>query len=168
MAPSKVESGQRKGSGYLKKIGSCAANLESVKLLISRVYSRFDVSSSIVTVLTSGISWIIFALGNLLCLKTRHFAKSYWPKPNFMKLKESLKRYLQSPFRILLSCHRINGELWWTGWLVATGASRNGWAASNFHSCCDNEGPTLTVIKSGEYIFGGYAGQEWKSKNFGL
>ncbi|XP_058953338.2 uncharacterized protein [Pocillopora verrucosa] len=44
-------------------------------------------------------------------------------------------------------------------------ASRNGWAASNFHSCCDNKGPTVTVIKSGNYIFGGYTEQPWQSSN---
>ena len=43
-------------------------------------------------------------------------------------------------------------------------ASRDGWGASNFHSCCDNKGPTLTVIKSGNYIFGGYTEHEWKGK----
>lgn len=26
-------------------------------------------------------------------------------------------------------------------------ASRNGWPASNFHSCCDNKGPTVTVVR---------------------
>ena len=41
-------------------------------------------------------------------------------------------------------------------------ASRNGWAANNFHSCCDNKGPTVTVIKSGNYIFGGYIEQYWE------
>ena len=42
-------------------------------------------------------------------------------------------------------------------------ASRNGWAAANFHSCCDNKGPTVTVVKSGNYIFGGYTDQSWES-----
>ena len=41
-------------------------------------------------------------------------------------------------------------------------ASRNGWAASNFHSCCDNKGPTVTVVKSGNYIFGGYTEHQWE------
>ena len=27
-------------------------------------------------------------------------------------------------------------------------ASRNGWTASNFHSCCDNKGPTVTMVKN--------------------
>ena len=40
-------------------------------------------------------------------------------------------------------------------------ASRNGWAASNFHSCCDNKGPTVTVVKSGNCIFGGYTEKNW-------
>ena len=44
-------------------------------------------------------------------------------------------------------------------------ASRNGWAASNFHSCCDSKGPTVTVVKSGNYIFGGYTDQSWDSKS---
>ena len=43
-------------------------------------------------------------------------------------------------------------------------ASRDGWAASSFHSSCDNEGPTVTVIKSGNYIFGGYSEGEWDGK----
>lgn len=47
-------------------------------------------------------------------------------------------------------------------------ASYNGWAASNFHSCCDNKGPTVTVIKSGNYIFGGYTEQLWESHGSGL
>jgi len=40
-------------------------------------------------------------------------------------------------------------------------ASRNGWAASDFHARCDNRGPTLTVVKSGNCTFGGYTEQSW-------
>ena len=42
-------------------------------------------------------------------------------------------------------------------------ASRNGWAAANFHSCCDKKGPTVTVVKCGNYIFGGHTDQSWES-----
>ena len=42
-------------------------------------------------------------------------------------------------------------------------ASRNGWGSANFHSCCDNKGPTVTVVKSGNYIFGGYTEHPWES-----
>ena len=45
-------------------------------------------------------------------------------------------------------------------------ASSNGWAASNFHSYCDNKGPTVTVIKSGNYIFGGYTDQSWDGRSY--
>ena len=45
-------------------------------------------------------------------------------------------------------------------------ASRDGWAASNFHSCCDSKGPTVTVVKSGNYIFGGYTDQSWGGKSY--
>ena len=43
-------------------------------------------------------------------------------------------------------------------------ASRNGWAAANFHSFCDRKGPTVTVVKSGKWIFGGYTEQHWEGK----
>ena len=43
-------------------------------------------------------------------------------------------------------------------------ASRNGWNAVNFHSVCDRKGPTVTVVKSGNNIFGGYTEQSWERK----
>ncbi|KAL9951571.1 hypothetical protein ACROYT_G044255 [Oculina patagonica] len=42
-------------------------------------------------------------------------------------------------------------------------ASRDGWNSCHFHSCCDNKGSTVTVIKSGNYIFGGYTEEQWDS-----
>ena len=45
-------------------------------------------------------------------------------------------------------------------------ASRDGWTVSNFHSCCDSKGPTVTVVKSGNYIFGGYTDQTWDGKSY--
>ena len=45
-------------------------------------------------------------------------------------------------------------------------ASRDGWTASKFHSICDNKGPTVTVVKSGNNIFGGYTEQSWDGKFF--
>ena len=43
-------------------------------------------------------------------------------------------------------------------------ASRNGWAATDFHTRCDNKGPTLTVVKSENCIFGGFTEKSWASK----
>ena len=46
-------------------------------------------------------------------------------------------------------------------------ANRNGWAATNFHSCCDNKGPTVTVVRSSNgCVFGGYTEQPWQCKSF--
>ena len=61
------------------------------------------------------------------------------------------------------------------GWLPATGlegewyllfrASRDGFAAQTFHSKCDNKGPTVTVVKSGANIFGGFTEISWTASN---
>ena len=42
-------------------------------------------------------------------------------------------------------------------------ATFNGWSSSNFHSCCDNKGATVVVVKSGKYIFGGFTECSWDS-----
>jgi len=43
-------------------------------------------------------------------------------------------------------------------------AKTDGWAASTFHRQCDNKGPTVTIIKVNNYIFGGYTDVSWSSK----
>ena len=45
-------------------------------------------------------------------------------------------------------------------------ASRDGWHSSRFHALCDYKGPTVTVVKSGNYIFGGYTEQSWDGKHY--
>lgn len=43
-------------------------------------------------------------------------------------------------------------------------ASRDGFAASTFHSKCDNRGETITIIQStNDNIFGGYTSKPWTS-----
>ena len=53
-------------------------------------------------------------------------------------------------------------------WKRCWRASVDGWAASTFHSRCDNKGPTVTIIRvGGKYIFGGYTSLSWgKWKDF--
>ena len=47
-------------------------------------------------------------------------------------------------------------------WKRCWRASVDGWAASTFHSGCDNKGPTVTIIRvGGKYIFGGYTSLSW-------
>lgn len=42
-------------------------------------------------------------------------------------------------------------------------ATADGKTPTDFHRCCDNKGPTLVVIQSGEYICGGYTSKSWTS-----
>lgn len=45
-------------------------------------------------------------------------------------------------------------------------ASTNGFGGSNFHTFCDNKGPTLSIIKTtGNYIFGGFTNISWDLSN---
>ena len=51
-----------------------------------------------------------------------------------------------------------------TLWQLCWRASQHGWAASEFHNRCDNKGPTVTIIRVGVYIFGGYSDVSWGGK----
>ena len=48
-----------------------------------------------------------------------------------------------------------------SAWKRCWRASVDGWAASTFHSRCDGKGPTVTIIRVGRYIFGGYTSVSW-------
>ena len=50
-------------------------------------------------------------------------------------------------------------------WRLLFRASRDGFGSQTFHSKCNNKGPTVTVVKSGVYIFGGFTENSWTSKN---
>ena len=52
-------------------------------------------------------------------------------------------------------------------WRLLFRASRDGFAASAFHSKCVNKGPTVTVVKSGANIFGGFTEKPWASPGAG-
>jgi len=51
-------------------------------------------------------------------------------------------------------------------WVLIYKATRDGFRAVDFHRCCDNQGPTMTIIqsKSGGYLFGGYSSVSWASR----
>ena len=46
-------------------------------------------------------------------------------------------------------------------WKRCWRASVDGWAGSTFHFRCDGKGPTVTIIRVGRYIFGGYTSLSW-------
>ena len=49
-------------------------------------------------------------------------------------------------------------------WKLLFRGSRDGFQAQTFHSKCDNKGPTVTIMKSGNYIFGGFTEKSWDSE----
>ena len=51
-------------------------------------------------------------------------------------------------------------------WRLLFRASRDGFAAETFHSKCDNLGPTVTIVKNGNYIFGGFTDVSWARSKF--
>jgi len=46
-------------------------------------------------------------------------------------------------------------------WLLCYRASSHGWDVSNFHSRSDGKNHTVTIIKVGVYVFGGYTDIAW-------
>lgn len=53
------------------------------------------------------------------------------------------------------------------GWKLCYRASVDGWIADDFHRKCDDVGPTVTLVKCGTNVFGGYADQSWKKNTSG-
>lgn len=51
-------------------------------------------------------------------------------------------------------------------WRLLFRASRDGFGSESFHSKCDKKGPTITIARSGEYIFGGFTEESWRRKVF--
>ena len=51
-------------------------------------------------------------------------------------------------------------------WEICYRASTHGWAVSTFHSRCDGIRDTVTIIKKGQYVFGGYTDIPWGMINF--
>lgn len=48
-------------------------------------------------------------------------------------------------------------------WKLCYRATDHGWSSSTFHSQCNGLGPTVTFVRVGEYMFGGYTDRNWHS-----
>ncbi|XP_015751613.1 PREDICTED: fibropellin-1-like isoform X2 [Acropora digitifera] len=69
--------------------------------------------------------------------------------------------YLVMLSRWLRPVAQSNGQ-----WILCWRASLHGWAASTFHSLCDNKEPTVTIVKdTNNNTFGGYTSIPWRSGN---
>ena len=71
----------------------------------------------------------------------------------------SNNNYLTSLSNWLAPVAKSVNSLWKRCWR----ASVDGWEGSTFHSQCDGKGPTVTIIRVGRYIFGGYSSKSWVS-----
>ncbi|KXJ08405.1 Nidogen-2 [Exaiptasia diaphana] len=50
-------------------------------------------------------------------------------------------------------------------WVRCWRAASDGWDVdSTFHRQCDNKGPTVSIVRVGSYIFGGYTDVSWDCK----
>ena len=53
-------------------------------------------------------------------------------------------------------------------WLLCHRASTHGWDVSILHSRCDGKRNTVTIIKVGDYVFGGYTDIPWGKYNYSV
>ena len=51
-------------------------------------------------------------------------------------------------------------------WKRCYSADQSSWSTAEFHSNCDSKGPTLTVIRVHEYVFGGFVEQSWGGRHY--
>ncbi|KAK3743271.1 hypothetical protein QZH41_016127 [Actinostola sp. cb2023] len=51
-------------------------------------------------------------------------------------------------------------------WVRCWNASADGWdVQKTFHPQCDGKGPTVTIVRVGQFVFGGYTDVSWHSRN---
>ena len=90
-------------------------------------------------------------------------------KDSNIRLKIS-SYYFKNPSEFLPDTQIVNQQYdailrEWVGnykWRLLYRASEHEYSAKSFHECCNNNRPTLIVIKSsGGWIFGGYTTQSW-------
>ena len=48
-------------------------------------------------------------------------------------------------------------------WVRCYQATEHNCSAIKFHELCDNKGPTVILVRSKEYVFGGYTDKNWTS-----
>ena len=107
--------------------------------------------------------------GELLLPNDRSFREQLLKEAEFYQVQGVISQLKQD---CILSSSIIKDEVLMsslTSWLpfgayfsLLYRASVDGATPTDFHRCCDNKGPTLVVIKSGEYICGGYTSKSWE------
>ena len=121
---------------------------------------------------TSGLYLIIFAMASWPEGAT--FLKELADEAEFYQIQgilDDLKPKAPKNFEesVILTNEEHQSKL--IGWLPQYShwhqlfqASRDGFTAQAFHAKCDSKGPTVTIVKSGNNIFGGFTENSWNSK----
>ena len=96
-------------------------------------------------------------------------AKFYQIQGILDELKPKTPKHFEESVILTSEEHRSALKSWLASqegkiWRLLFRASRDGFAAATFHSKCDNKGPTLTIVKSGNNIFGGFTEKSWTGK----
>ena len=113
--------------------------------------------------------------GNLVVPEDKIVRRELLAEAEFYQVQGIIEELKPNPFEhsfILSTDQRQVLMEWLKGSLVSASnnyaliyrASRDGWGAANFHLRCDGKGPTVTVVKCGNYIFGGYTELNWEGK----
>lgn len=92
--------------------------------------------------------------------------------PNY-KLKSSPAVLLPSKILGLNSKYQAALRMWLEPFLPKNArwhscyiASKHGFAAQTFHEKCYAHGATVTLVKVGKFVFGGFSDQRWAGRNF--
>ncbi|CAH3029205.1 unnamed protein product [Porites evermanni] len=96
-------------------------------------------------------------LGYNRVLLSNNKSQFYFPGLHDSVIVGNNKNHLTSLSNWLAPVTKNVNSLWKCCWR----ASVDGWAASTFHSQCDGKGATVTIIRVGRYIFGGYTSESW-------
>ena len=108
---------------------------------------------------------------------TIHFSKVYAKIINIKVKNCNIKKCICIVLVVQSLCERskiLDGEIehaqqlaeWMEdkkfGWQLCYRASNDGWSGADFHTKCDDLGPTVTLVKCGTNVFGGYTDQSWE------
>ena len=95
-------------------------------------------------------------------------AKFYQIQGILEELKPKTPKHFEESVILTNENHRSVLKSWLPSlegkWRLLFRASQDGSAAETFHIKCDNKGPTVTIVKSGNNIFGGFTEQSWTGK----
>ena len=66
--------------------------------------------------------------------------------------------YIRHLHRFLASAPGVGED---SSWFLCYNATSHGWKAKTFHDSCNGKRNTVTIIREGQYVFGGYTDIPW-------